>query len=93
MVLGHAAPFAFGRVGGASASAPSPHALRVSSSLLFFPARLRAQPTHRSHNPLPSPCRLLSCAKQDVQRNLEPKNRDKFTQNLTIVRHEFRSKV
>ena len=30
---------------------------------------------------------------QDVQRNLEPKNRDKFTQNLTIVRHEFRSKV
>jgi exportin-7 len=30
---------------------------------------------------------------QEVQRNLEPKNRDKFTQNLTIVRHEFRSKV
>ncbi|GAB4820934.1 hypothetical protein N2152v2_007980 [Parachlorella kessleri] len=30
---------------------------------------------------------------QDVQRNLEPKNRDKFTQNLTIVRHEFRSKM
>lgn len=28
----------------------------------------------------------------DVQRNLEPKNRDKFTQNLTIVRHDYRSK-
>mmetsp|Transcript_8801 Transcript_8801/g.18815 ORF Transcript_8801/g.18815 Transcript_8801/m.18815 type:complete len:1064 (-) Transcript_8801:979-4170(-) len=28
----------------------------------------------------------------DVQRNLEPKNRDKFTQNLTVVRHEYRSK-
>ncbi|KAK9818400.1 hypothetical protein WJX72_012091 [[Myrmecia] bisecta] len=30
---------------------------------------------------------------QDVQRNLEPKNRDKFTQNLTVVRHDFRSKT
>ena len=30
---------------------------------------------------------------QDVQRNLEPKNRDKFTQNLTIVRHDFRSRA
>ena len=29
----------------------------------------------------------------DVQRNLEPKNRDKFTQNLTIMRHEYRSKA
>lgn len=28
----------------------------------------------------------------DVSTNLEPKNRDKFTQNLTIVRHEYRSK-
>ncbi|CAK0751589.1 hypothetical protein CVIRNUC_002079 [Coccomyxa viridis] len=28
----------------------------------------------------------------DVQRNLESKNRDKFTQNLTNARHEFRSK-
>ena len=67
---------------------------------------------------------LSSCLEKlmvDVQRNLEPKNRDKFTQvrlcaawcfpfrhtrlsmkeltrlmclqNLTIVRHEFRSKV
>ncbi len=30
---------------------------------------------------------------QDVQRNLDPKNRDKFTQSLTAVRHEFRNKV
>jgi hypothetical protein len=29
----------------------------------------------------------------DVQRNLEAKNRDKFTQNLTIVRHDYRSKT
>jgi exportin-7 len=29
----------------------------------------------------------------DVNRNLEPKNRDKFTQNLTIVRHDYRSKT
>ena len=29
---------------------------------------------------------------QDVQRNLDPKNRDKFTQQVTIVRHEFKSK-
>lgn len=38
---------------------------------------------------------LASCLEKlmtDVQRNLEPKNRDKFTQNLTIVRHEYRSK-
>ena len=28
----------------------------------------------------------------DVGRNLDAKNRDKFTQNLTIVRHEYRSK-
>jgi exportin-7 len=29
----------------------------------------------------------------DVQRSLEAKNRDKFTQNLTIVRHDYRSKA
>lgn len=29
----------------------------------------------------------------DVGRNLDAKNRDKFTQNLTIVRHEYRSKA
>ena len=29
----------------------------------------------------------------DVQRTLDPKNRDKFTQQLTIVRHEFRSMI
>jgi len=28
----------------------------------------------------------------DVGRNLEPKNRDKFTQNVTLVRHEYRMK-
>lgn len=28
---------------------------------------------------------------QDVQRNLEPKNRDKFTQNLTYFRHEVKT--
>ncbi|KAF8687195.1 hypothetical protein HU200_042862 [Digitaria exilis] len=28
----------------------------------------------------------------DVNRNLEPKNRDKFTQNLTAFRHDFRLK-
>ncbi|CAI5957507.1 unnamed protein product [Closterium sp. NIES-65] len=28
----------------------------------------------------------------DVGRNLDPKNRDKFTQNLTIFRHDFRAK-
>ena len=29
----------------------------------------------------------------DVQRNLEAKNRDKFTQNLTLVRHDYRSRT
>uniref|UniRef100_A0A061RU54 Ran-binding protein n=1 Tax=Tetraselmis sp. GSL018 TaxID=582737 RepID=A0A061RU54_9CHLO len=29
----------------------------------------------------------------EVQCTLEPKNRDKFTQNLTVVRHDFRSKT
>ena len=28
----------------------------------------------------------------DVTRTLEPKNRDKFTQNLTLFRHDFRAK-
>lgn len=39
---------------------------------------------------------LSSCLDRlmhDVQRTLDPKNRDKFTQNLTVVRHEFKSKV
>ncbi|KAF8061166.1 XPO7 [Scenedesmus sp. PABB004] len=38
---------------------------------------------------------LSSCLDKlmaDVGTNLEPKNRDKFTQNLTIVRHTYRSK-
>ncbi len=28
-----------------------------------------------------------------AQRNLEPKNKDRFTQNLTVLRHEYRSKA
>ena len=39
---------------------------------------------------------LMTCLQKlmtDVQPTLEPKNRDKFTQNLTIVRHDFRSKT
>ncbi|CAL8462392.1 g1925 [Coccomyxa elongata] len=46
--------------------------------------------------PLDRQAHLSQCLDKlmaDVQRNLEPKNRDKFTQNLTNVRHEFRSKV
>lgn len=30
---------------------------------------------------------------QDVHRSLDPKNRDKFTQNLTVARHDFKAKV
>eukprot|EP00897_Mesotaenium_endlicherianum_P004381 jgi/Mesen1/3971/ME000210S03214 len=39
--------------------------------------------------------RLAGCFDKlmaDVSRTLEPKNRDKFTQNLTIFRHDFRAK-
>ncbi|XP_020528285.1 exportin-7 isoform X3 [Amborella trichopoda] len=39
--------------------------------------------------------RLVVCFTKlmaDVTRSLEPKNRDKFTQNLTIFRHDFRVK-
>ncbi|XP_062233841.1 uncharacterized protein LOC133931030 isoform X2 [Phragmites australis] len=39
--------------------------------------------------------RLSQCFKKlmtDVNRNLEPKNRDRFTQNLTTFRHDFRLK-
>jgi exportin-7 len=28
-----------------------------------------------------------------VSRSLEPRNRDRFTQNLTLVRHEFKAKT
>eukprot|EP00798_Chlamydomonas_sp_ICE-L_P003306 gene3306-13333_t len=38
---------------------------------------------------------LSSCLDKlvtDVDRNLDSKNRDKFTQTLTVVRHEYRSK-
>lgn len=39
--------------------------------------------------------RLASCFEKlmdKISRTLEPKNRDKFTQNLTIFRHDFRAK-
>lgn len=39
---------------------------------------------------------LASCLDrlmQGVQRSLEAKNRDKFTQNLTVVRHDFKNKA
>ncbi|MCO5579366.1 hypothetical protein L7F22_033221 [Adiantum nelumboides] len=39
--------------------------------------------------------RLAGCFDKlmnDVARTLEPKNRDKFTQNLTVFRHDFRAK-
>ncbi len=39
--------------------------------------------------------RLASCFEklmENVARTLESKNRDKFTQNLTIFRHDFRAK-
>ncbi|KAI5074563.1 hypothetical protein GOP47_0010524 [Adiantum capillus-veneris] len=39
--------------------------------------------------------RLAGCFDKlmnDVARTLEPKNRDKFTQNLTLFRHDFRTK-
>jgi exportin-7 len=39
--------------------------------------------------------RLAGCFDKlmaDITRTLEPKNRDKFTQNLTIFRHDFRAK-
>ena len=39
--------------------------------------------------------RLATCFEKlmdKISRTLEPKNRDKFTQNLTIFRHDFRAK-
>lgn len=39
--------------------------------------------------------RLAACFEKlmaDVGRSLDSKNRDKFTQNLTIFRHDFRVK-
>lgn len=39
--------------------------------------------------------RLAACFQKlmaDVTRSLESKNRDRFTQNLTIFRHDFRLK-
>jgi len=49
---------------------------------------IASQPTERQAHLAACLDRLMT----DVGRNLEPKNRDKFTQNLTVVRHEYRSK-
>ena len=49
-----------------------------------------------SSQPPDKQAHLMTCLLKlmtDVQPTLEPKNRDKFTQNLTIVRHDFRSKT
>jgi exportin-7 len=60
---------------------------------LLYPQQIRQQiilqqpPDKQAH--------LATCLDKlmaDVGTNLEPKNRDKFTQNLTVVRHEYRSK-
>ena len=48
-----------------------------------------------SSQPLDQQQRLASCFDKlmaDVTRTLESKNRDKFTQNLTVFRHDFRAK-
>uniref|UniRef100_A0A453ERF3 Exportin-1 C-terminal domain-containing protein n=1 Tax=Aegilops tauschii subsp. strangulata TaxID=200361 RepID=A0A453ERF3_AEGTS len=45
--------------------------------------------------PLDQQQRLSQCFDKlmtDVTRSLEPKNRDRFTQNLTTFRHDFRAK-
>lgn len=45
--------------------------------------------------PVDHQARLAGCFDKlmaDVSRTLEPKNRDKFTQNLTVFRHDFRAK-
>ncbi|KAM0944113.1 putative importin-beta domain, armadillo-like helical, exportin [Dioscorea sansibarensis] len=48
-----------------------------------------------SSQPMDQHQRLSQCFDKlmaDVARSLDPKNRDKFTQNLTVFRHEFRVK-
>jgi exportin-7 len=49
----------------------------------------------QSPNPEKRPLLGAALAKlmDGVARSLEPKNRDKFTQNLTVVRHEIRAKA
>lgn len=50
-----------------------------------------------AHSPTPDRAPALATAlsklMDGVARSLEPKNRDKFTQNLTLVRHEIKSKA
>ena len=48
-----------------------------------------------SSQPVDKQAALSECLDKlmlDVQRSLDPKNRDKFTQNLTLVRHEFKTR-
>lgn len=63
-------------------SPPPPHYPPAQAQIIA------SQPTERQAH-------LSACLDKlmtDVGRNLEPKNRDKFTQNLTVVRHDYRSK-
>jgi hypothetical protein len=50
---------------------------------------LAAQPPERREHLSACLAKLMA----DVGANLDAKNRDKFTQNLTVVRHEYRSRV
>ncbi|CAI5946614.1 unnamed protein product [Closterium sp. NIES-65] len=62
------------------------------NSLNGFPS---PPPQNRSASPSDQRPRIAECFDKlmaDVGRNLDPKNRDKFTQNLTIFRHDFRAK-
>ncbi|DBA92724.1 hypothetical protein WJX77_011928 [Trebouxia sp. C0004] len=67
-------------------------------SLILLNEQIYNELKHRiiASQPADKQMHLSSCLEKlmtDVQRNLEPKNRDKFTQNLTIVRHDFRTKI
>ncbi|KAL3148536.1 hypothetical protein ABBQ38_013973 [Trebouxia sp. C0009 RCD-2024] len=67
-------------------------------SLILLNEQIYHELKHRiiASQPAQKQVRLASCLDKlmtDVQRNLEAKNRDKFTQNLTILRHDFRAKT
>eukprot|EP00891_Asterochloris_glomerata_P007395 jgi/Astpho2/7395/fgenesh1_pm.00114_%23_12_t len=49
---------------------------------------IASQPNEKQAHLATSLDKLMS----EVQRNLEPRNRDKFTQALSVVRHDFRAK-
>ncbi|KDD71239.1 hypothetical protein H632_c5483p0 [Helicosporidium sp. ATCC 50920] len=67
------------------------------SLMLLDPAGLAAvQRKIVAAQPAERHARLAACFEklmQGVEPALESKNRDKFTQNLTVVRQEFRSKT